>query len=169
MSGAGQEVCAIGKIHDIFNGKGCTKSVHTDGNMDGVDKTVEAVGEEFEGLIFTNLVDFDSLYGHRRDPQGYGKAIMELDSRLPEIMAAMKDEDILIITADHGNDPVHSGFDHTREYVPLLVYGRNVKPGVNLGTRNTFADCGRTISDYLGVPETLIGTSFLHEILTDRR
>ncbi len=169
VSGAGQEVCAIGKIHDIFNGKGCTKSVHTDGNMDGVDKTVEAVGEEFEGLIFTNLVDFDSLYGHRRDPQGYGKAIMELDSRLPEIMAAMKDEDILIITADHGNDPVHSGFDHTREYVPLLVYGRNVKPGVNLGTRNTFADCGRTISDYLGVPETLIGTSFLREILTDRR
>lgn len=169
VSGTGQEVYAIGKIHDIFNGKGCTKSVHTDGNMDGVDKTVEAVGEEFEGLIFTNLVDFDSLYGHRRDPQGYGKAIMELDSRLPEIMAAMKDEDILIITADHGNDPVHSGFDHTREYVPLLVYGRNVKPGVNLGTRNTFADCGRTISDYLGVPETLIGTSFLHEILTDRR
>lgn len=169
VSGTGQEVYAIGKIHDIFNGKGCTKSVHTNGNMDGVDKTVEAVGEEFEGLIFTNLVDFDSLYGHRRDPQGYGKAIMELDSRLPEIMAAMKDEDILIITADHGNDPVHSGFDHTREYVPLLVYGRNVKPGVNLGTRNTFADCGRTISDYLGVPETLIGTSFLREILTDRR
>ncbi len=167
VSGAGQVVYAVGKIHDIFNGRGCTESVHTDGNMDGIDKTIEAMGKEFEGLIFTNLVDFDSLYGHRRDPEGYGRAIMDFDMRLPEIIKAMKDEDLLIITADHGNDPVHAGFDHTREYVPLLVYGMSVKPGVNLGTRKTFADCGRTIADYLRVPGTAIGTGFLKDIIRD--
>lgn len=164
ISSAGKTVYAIGKIHDIFNGRGCTKSVHTDGNMDGIDKTLEAMEEEFEGLIFTNLVDFDSLYGHRRNPAGYGKAIMELDGRIPDIIEKMKDDDVLVITADHGNDPVHRGFDHTREFVPVLVYGKNIKAGHNLGTRKSFADCGQTISAYLGVEPTKIGKSFLEEI-----
>ncbi len=165
VSGAGQTVWAVGKINDIFNGQGITKSVHTTGNMDGVDKTLEAMKEDFGGLIFTNLVDFDSLYGHRRDPEGYGRAIMDFDRRLPEIKAAMHDEDILIITADHGNDPIHHGFDHTREYVPVLLYGVPVAAGVDLGTRHAFADCGQTIAEYLGVPATAEGESFLLEVL----
>ncbi|WP_303858180.1 phosphopentomutase [Aminicella lysinilytica] len=165
ISGAGQTVYAIGKISDIFNGQGVTKSFHTTGNMDGVDQTISAMGQDFGGFIFTNLVDFDSLYGHRRDPSGYGHAIMDYDSRLPEIIGAMKDEDILMITADHGNDPVHSGFDHTREYVPLMIYGKNIKAGVDIGTRRTFADCGQTIADYLGVYETRMGESFLGGLL----
>lgn len=161
ISGAGQTVYAIGKISDIFNGHGVTESVHTTGNMNGVDRTIEAIKEDFGGLIFTNLVDFDSLYGHRRNPSGYGRAIMDYDERLPEIIAAMKDEDILMITADHGNDPVHSGFDHTREYVPILVFGKNLKAGTELGTRKTFADCGQTIVDYLDITRTAMGDSFL--------
>lgn len=165
ISDAGQTVYAIGKIHDIFNGSGCTKSVHTESNMDGVDKTIEAMEEEFSGLIFTNLVEFDSLYGHRRNPEGYGNAIMDFDKRLPEIFQSMKDEDILIITADHGNDPTHSGFDHTREYVPIMIYGKNINPAVNLGTRKTFADLGQSIADYLGVQKTTMGESFLKEII----
>ena len=164
VSAAGQTVYAVGKIHDIFDGQGCTVSVHTDGNMDGVDKTLEAMKEDFGGLIFTNLVDFDSLYGHRRNPSGYGRAIMDYDGRLPEILAAMKEEDILVITADHGNDPVHSGFDHTREYVPILICGAGVRAGVDIGTRKTFADCGRTIAEYLGVEKTAMGESFLQDI-----
>lgn len=164
VSAAGQTVYAVGKIHDIFDGQGCTVSVHTDGNMDGVDKTLEAMKEDFGGLIFTNLVDFDSLYGHRRNPSGYGRAIMDYDGRLPEILAAMKEEDILVITADHGNDPVHSGFDHTREYVPILICGAGVRAGVDIGTRKTFADCGRTIAEYLGVEKTAMGESFLKDI-----
>jgi phosphopentomutase len=165
ISGTGQTVCAVGKIHDIFNGTGITESIHTTGNMDGVDKTLEAMERVEGGLIFTNLVDFDSLYGHRRDPEGYGRAIMELDGRLPEIMAAMREEDILIITADHGNDPVHTGWDHTREYVPIVIGGAPVKAGTCIGTRATFADCGRSICDYLGAPATAMGESFLQEIL----
>lgn len=162
---SGKRVHAVGKIRDIFNGRGCTASVHTSGNMDGVDKTLEAMRENFTGLIFTNLVDFDSLYGHRRDPEGYGKAIMDLDDRIPEIIAEMKPEDMLIITADHGNDPVHSGFNHTREYVPILIYGKNIKSGYNIGIRKSFADCGQTVSDYLGVEPTKIGQSFLEDII----
>ena len=164
VSAAGQTVYAVGKIHDIFDGQGCTVSVHTDGNMDGVDKTLEEMKEDFGGLIFTNLVDFDSLYGHRRNPSGYGRAIMDYDGRLPEILAAMKEEDILVITADHGNDPVHSGFDHTREYVPILICGAGVRAGVSIGTRKTFADCGQTIAEYLGVEKTAMGESFLKDI-----
>ena len=113
LSGAGQTVYAVGKIHDIFNGHGITESVHTESNDDGVTKTIEALRQEFEGLIFTNLVDFDSKYGHRRDPIGYGDAIEAFDRRLPEIMRAQKPGDLLILCADHGNDPVHTGFDHT--------------------------------------------------------
>lgn len=165
VKNSGQTVYAVGKISDIFNGQGVSRSVHTESNMDGVDKTIEALQQEFGGFIFTNLVDFDSQYGHRRDPEGYGKAIEEFDTRLPEILNAMGDEDILMICADHGNDPVHSGWDHTREYVPVLVYGKPVKPGVNLGIRGSFADISATVSDYLGVPQTELGVSFLKELI----
>lgn len=165
VKAAGKTVYAVGKISDIFNRKGVTEAVHTDNNMDGVDKTIEAIGMDFDGFVFTNLVDFDSQYGHRRDAKGYGKAIEEFDERLPEIMEALSDEDVLMICADHGNDPVHSGFDHTREYVPLLVYGKKVKAGVNLGIRKTFADIGATVADILGAEPTKIGESFKEVIL----
>lgn len=162
----GQTVFSVGKIEDIFNGQGVTESLHNKDNMDGVNHTIYALKQEFSGLIFTNLVDFDSLYGHRRDPVGYGRCLEEFDSRLPEIFNAMKKEDILILCADHGNDPVHSGWNHTREYVPLLVFGDSVRAGVNLGTGASFADIGATVCDYLGVEPTSAGTSFLNRILT---
>ena len=142
-----------------------TESVHTVSNMDGVDKTVEAMEKDFEGFIFTNLVDFDSMYGHRRNPEGYGQAIMDFDGRLPEIKAAMNPGDVLMLCADHGNDPVHSGTDHTREHIPLVVYGEEIKAGVNLGTRKSFADIGATIAEMLGAETTSIGESFAKEIL----
>lgn len=164
ISNAGQTVYAVGKINDIFNGSGVTRSVHTESNMDGVDKTIEALKEDFDGFIFTNLVDFDSKYGHRRDPIGYGKAIMEFDGRLPEIMDAMSDDDVLILCADHGNDPTHTGWDHTREYIPMVIYGKNIKGGVDVGVRDTFADIGATIADYLKVKEPVIGTSYLEMV-----
>ena len=164
VKNAGQEVLAVGKIHDIFDGRGITYSVHTTGNMDGCDKTLELLKEDFPGLLFTNLVDFDSLYGHRRDPAGYGRAIMEFDQRLEEIEAALRPEDILFVTADHGNDPIHSGFDHTREYVPLMVYGDGIRAGVILGTLSTYADLGQTCADYLGVSPTHIGESFMKKV-----
>ncbi len=160
----GKTVYAIGKISDIFNGRGVTQAVHTENNMDGVSKTIEALKQPLEGFIFTNLVDFDSKYGHRRDPVGYGKAIMEFDRRLPEVIMAMGDNDLLMICADHGNDPVHSGWDHTREYVPILVWGKKIKAGVDLGVRSSFADIGATIAEYLDAEPTLIGESFLKEI-----
>ena len=161
---SGKTVYTIGKIRDIFNGQGVTASVHTDNNMDGVDKTIEAIQMDFEGFIFTNLVDFDSKYGHRRDPVGYGRAIEEFDARLPEIIGTMKEEDVLILCADHGNDPIHTGWDHTREYVPIVLYGEEIKAGVNLGTRNSFADIGATISDILKTEKTSIGESFLVQV-----
>ncbi|MEY8365800.1 phosphopentomutase [Anaerovoracaceae bacterium 41-7] len=165
VSEAGQTVYAVGKISDIFNGCGVSTSVHTESNMDGVDQTIRALTDDFGGLIFTNLVDFDSKFGHRRDAEGYGRAIMEFDRRLPEITAAMGEDDILMICADHGNDPVHAGWDHTREYIPLVVYGKHVKAGVDLGTRKSFADIGASIAAYLGTEKTAIGESFLEEIL----
>ncbi len=164
IKASGKTVYAVGKIKDIFNGQGVSISVHTESNMDGVDKTIEAMHTDFEGLLFTNLVDFDSKFGHRRDAAGYGKAIEDFDRRLPEIMQAMKPEDLLILCADHGNDPAHAGWDHTREYVPVLLYGREVKPGVNLGTRKSFADISATIAEYLSVPKAQIGESFLNQI-----
>ncbi|MDF2655646.1 MAG: phosphopentomutase [Bacillota bacterium] len=164
ISEAGMLVYAIGKIKDIFNGQGVSLSVHTDSNMDGVDKTIQALHTDFEGFVFTNLVDFDSKYGHRRDPIGYGKCIEEFDKRLPEIMGAMKEDDILILCADHGNDPVHAGWDHTREYVPVVVWGKNLKPAVNLGTRGSFADISATIAEYLTVSKSEIGESFLEQL-----
>ena len=165
VKAAGKTVYAVGKISDIFNGKGVTEAVHTSGNMDGVDKTIQAIGMDFDGLIFTNLVDFDSQYGHRRDPLGYGRCIEEFDARIPQIISAMGEDDIMIICADHGNDPVHSGFDHTREYVPVLVFGKKVKAGADLGIRKTFADIGATVADILSAEPTKIGESFKEVIL----
>ena len=171
ISGAGMTVYAIGKIRDIFNGRGVTEAIHTESNDDGVTKTIEAIGKSFDGLIFTNLVDFDSKYGHRRDPAGYGKAIENFDRRLPEIVGAMADEDVLFLCADHGNDPVHTGFDHTREYVFCLVTGKNIRKNVDLGTRSSFADIGATVTDMLtsGIQRhtdrTSIGESFKNAII----
>lgn len=167
ISNVGMEVYAIGKINDIFNGSGVTKSVHTESNDDGITKTIEAINMDFDGLIFTNLVDFDSKYGHRRDAVGYGNAIDEYDRRLPEIIDAMKDDDILFICSDHGNDPVHMGFDHTREYIFCLAAGNMLKENVNLGTRNSFADIGATVTDLLtnGSKKTAIGESFKSVIM----
>ena len=162
---AGLEMYGVGKIGDIFNQKGLTTDIHTVSNMDGVDKTIEALKKDFDGFLFTNLVDFDSKYGHRRDAVGYGKCIEEFDARLPEIMEAMGQEDVLIITADHGNDPLAEGSDHTREYVPLLVYGKSCKKGVDLGIRKSFADVGVTVADILGTKMPVIGKSFKEEIL----
>lgn len=159
------EVAAVGKIEDIYNGKGITCAVHTKSNMDGVDKTLDYMDTIKEGLIFTNLVDFDMLYGHRNDPSGYGKALEEFDNRLQEIYSKMTDEDILIITADHGCDPTTSSTDHSREHIPVIVYGKHVKPGVNIGTRETFADIGKTILDFFNVKNELVGKSFLNEIM----
>ncbi|GAB1475555.1 phosphopentomutase [Bacillota bacterium] len=162
---SGMTVYAVGKISDIFNGCGVSISVHTESNSDGVDKTIEALHTDFEGLLFTNLVEFDSLFGHRRDGNGYGKALEAFDARLPEIMGAMKKDDILIICADHGNDPSHKGWDHTREYVPALIYGGPVKAGINLGTRESFADLAATVAEYLKIGDTPIGTGFLGDII----
>lgn len=165
ISRNGQEVYAVGKISDIFNGSGVTRAVHTESNQDGVDKTLIAMKEAFNGLIFTNLVDFDSKFGHRRNAEGYAGALEEFDTRMPELLAAMQPGDLLMICADHGNDPNHTGWDHTREAVPLLIRGEGVVAGKDLGTRDTFADIAATILDYLGIPErTPIGTSFLKEI-----
>ena len=158
---AGQTVWAVGKIEDIFNKCGVTDAVHTESNLDGIKKTIELLKEDFGGFIFTNLVDFDTKYGHRRDPEGYSACIEEFDSWLPEIMSTMKEEDILILCADHGNDPTHTGWDHTREYVPVIAYGKPFEGGRNLGTRDGFGDIGATIADYLGVEFTGRGKSFL--------
>lgn len=164
IAGAGKETYAIGKIRDIFDGQGVKRWVHTEDNMDGVDKTIEALKMDFQGLIFTNLVDFDSKYGHRRDPEGYGKAIEAFDRRLPELLSAMKEEDVLFLCADHGNDPVHSGWDHTREHVPVVIFGEQIKAGVDLGIRDSFADIGATVCQMLGAAPTSVGNSFLSEI-----
>jgi len=169
VKNAGKVVYAVGKISDIFDGQGVTEAVHTDNNMDGVDKTIEAINKDFEGLIFTNLVDFDSKFGHRRDPEGYGTAIEEFDARIPEILASLKDDDLLMICADHGNDPAHTGTDHTREHVPFIAYGKALEglgiEELNLGTRKSFADVGATIAELLGVDPTPIGESFAGKIL----
>lgn len=163
----GLQVRAVGKIWDIFNGKGITHDVHTQDNMDGIDKTFEWLRDDFEGILFTNLVDFDSRYGHRRDLSGYGKALEYFDRRIPELLNAMKPSDVLILTADHGNDSAFKGTDHTREYIPILVVGEGVRPGAAIGTRESFTDIATTVSDILGIPATPYGKSFLPLISTD--
>lgn len=164
MKDAGLDVIAIGKISDIYDGEGVTQSLRTISNMDGMDKLVETVDMNFTGISFLNLVDFDALYGHRRDPEGYGKALEEYDTRLPEVFAKMRETDLLIITADHGNDPVAPGTDHTREYVPLLVYSKQIAEGKELPLRETFADIGATVAENFHVKMPNYGKSFLNEL-----
>ncbi|MDO4753770.1 MAG: phosphopentomutase [Bacillota bacterium] len=164
---SGLEVKAVGKISDIFDGEGITESVHTRSNVDGMEKTVLYMSQDFSGIIFTNLVDFDSKYGHRRNPIGYGSALEEFDRELPKVLNAMKEEDILVICADHGNDPCFHGTDHTREYIPILVYGKNLASDVNIGTRGSFSDIGATVAEYLAVPHHGRGESFLHRVVRD--
>ena len=161
----GLDVLALGKIHDIYDGEGITESVRTVSNMDGVDKLLEALDKEFTGLSFINLVDFDALFGHRRDPEGYGKALEEFDARLPELIAKLKEDDLLIITADHGNDPVHNGTDHTREYVPLLAFSKRFNGGGELPMRQSFADVGATVADNFKVNWPGAGVSFLENLV----
>ena len=160
IKSANKTVYAVGKIFDIFAGKGVTQKVFTTSNLDGIEKTLKALDTDFNGLCFINLVDFDMLYGHRQDINGYAKALTEFDRYLPEITTKMRDDDILVITADHGCDPGDASTDHTREYTPLIVYGKSVKP-INLGTRKTFADIAATVADYLDVDFKCDGESFL--------
>jgi len=155
---------AIGKISDIFDGEGVSKAIRTKTNMDGMDKLIDVIKQPFHGLNFLNLVDFDALFGHRRDPAGYAKALEEFDGRLPEVFDAMLDDDLLIITADHGNDPTHEGTDHTREYVPLLVYSKRFKQGKDLGTLTTFSDLGATVAENFSVKMPQYGKSFLNQL-----
>ena len=161
----GMEVVAIGKIEDIFEHRGMTRADHTTNNADGIEKTIQYMKEEFEGILFTNLVDTDMVYGHRNDVEGYAGALEYFDSKLPEIMAQLKDEDILIVTADHGCDPTTPSTDHSREYVPVLICGKNVKEGVDLGVRKAFTDLGQTVADYLGLDAKFEAESFLQNIL----
>ncbi len=165
LNAEGIPVIGIGKIGDIYGHSGLTEEIHTKDNMDGIDKTIAAIKEIKKGLIFTNLVDFDMLYGHRNDVKGYANALIEVDSRLPEIMRMLKDSDMFIITADHGCDPTTSSTDHSREYVPLLVYGKKLKSGINLGTRKTFADIGQTIAEIFDIGRMNNGSSFLKEVV----
>ena len=163
LSEQGKDVWAIGKINDIFVGSGITRTVRTVNNEDGINKTLEWMKEDFEGLCFINLVDFDMTYGHRNDVEGYAKALTYFDSRLPELVAGLREDDLLIITADHGCDPGTPSTDHSREHVPVVIIGEKIKPG-NLGTRYSFADTGKTILEYLGVTGDICGESYLKEI-----
>jgi phosphopentomutase len=160
----GYEVRGVGKIEDIFSGQGITHSVHIENNMDGVDKTIQWMNEDFSGILFTNLVDFDMLYGHRNNIEGYARAIADFDRRIPEILKALKNDDILFITADHGCDPSTESTDHSREYTPLIVTGKNIKKGVNLNTRESFSDIATTVAEYLGITGQIEGQSFFDKI-----
>lgn len=163
LKDAGFDVVCIGKIASIYDSMGVTEDLTAKNNQQTIDQTINALRAVSRGLIFSNLVDFDMLYGHRRDTEGYAKALEHFDSHLPAIIDALRDDDLLILTADHGNDPTFPGSDHTREYVPLLVYGKNAKPGVDLGTRGSLADIGQTIAENFSIklPD---GESFLTEI-----
>ena len=158
------EVVCIGKIASIYDSIGVTADLTAKNNEQSIDQTIKALQDSTRGLIFSNLVDFDMLYGHRRDTEGYAKALEHFDSRLPEIESAMGDDDVMMITADHGNDPTFRGSDHTREYAPLLVYGKTARPGINLGTRDSLADIGQTIAENFGL-KLSAGKSFLDQII----
>ena len=160
------DVIAVGKISDIFAGKGVTEMVRTASNAEGIERTIEYMKKDFNGLCFINLVDFDMMYGHRNDVDGYAKELTYFDENLPRIMEGLQEDDILMITADHGCDPSTPSTDHSREHTPLVMVGKNVKAGANLGTRETFADISATILDYFGIHGKTEGTSFLNDILT---
>ncbi|EFR32084.1 phosphopentomutase [Eremococcus coleocola] len=164
LKDAGLDVISVGKIADIFNNQGITESNRTKSNMHGVDTLLEVMKKDFKGLSFTNLVDFDALYGHRRDPEGYAQALEDFDARIPELQAAMQEDDLLMITADHGNDPTYKGTDHTREYVPILVWGPSLKEPKKLKAKN-YADIAATISDNFKVKATENGKSFLDQLI----
>lgn len=160
----GFDTIAVGKIYDIFAKKGITEHYHTVSNEDGENKTIELLDKDFEGLCFVNLVDFDMLYGHRNDVDGYAKAIGEFDKKLGVIIDKLQLNDILMITADHGCDPATPSFDHSRENVPLLIFGKNVKSGVNLGVKEGFNNIAKTVLDYFNLPNEFAGNSFLDDI-----
>jgi phosphopentomutase len=160
----GYDVLAIGKISDIYDGEGVTKSLRTVSNMDGMDKLMETIHTDFTGLSFLNLVDFDALFGHRRDPIGYGKALEEFDARLTDVLKELREDDLLMITADHGNDPVHYGTDHTREYVPLILFSKMFQETNELPVSKTFSDIGATIADNFGVSLPKFGQSLLPKL-----
>ncbi|WP_435367989.1 phosphopentomutase [Paenibacillus pasadenensis] len=164
LKDSGLDVVAIGKISDIFDGEGVTRSIRTASNSEGMERLTEVCGESFTGISFLNLVDFDALYGHRRDPKGYGQALEEYDAQLPAVLDKLTEDDLLIVTADHGNDPTYSGTDHTREFVPLIVYSPRFKEGRELPLRLTFADVGATVADNFGVKLPEHGKSFLKEL-----
>jgi phosphopentomutase len=157
------DVVCIGKIASIYDSMGVTQDLIAKNNEQSIEQTIKALNDSTRGLIFSNLVDFDMLYGHRRDTEGYAKALEHFDSRLPEIESAMRDDDVMMITADHGNDPTFPGSDHTREYAPLLVYGKTSRPGINLGTRDSLADIGQTIAANFGLC-LIAGESFLSKL-----
>ena len=163
LADADLDVVCIGKIASIYDSLGVTQDLTAKNNEQSITQTIRALGDRTRGLIFSNLVDFDMLYGHRRDTEGYAKALEHFDTRLPEIEAAMRDDDLMMITADHGNDPTFPGSDHTREYAPLLVFGKSARPGVNLGTRPSLADIGQTIAHNFSL-HLAAGTSFLTEL-----
>jgi len=160
----GFDVIGVGKIEDIFAKEGITEAIHTRDNQHGIDVTIDYMKQSNKGLIFTNLVEFDSKWGHRNDFVGYANGLKEFDERLPEIMNSMKGNDILLITADHGCDPTTPSTDHSREYVPLLVYGRNIKKNINLGSGKTFANIGQTVADIFKLKPLSVGESFLERI-----
>lgn len=157
------DVIAVGKINDIFAGQGITEYVYTKNNEEGIERTLEYLDKDFEGLCFINLVDFDMLYGHRNDVDGYAKALTHFDNRLPAILDKLREEDILMITADHGCDPLTPSTDHSREYTPWIIYGKQVKENNNLGTRESFSDIAKTITDYFGIWSDIKGESALHK------
>jgi phosphopentomutase len=165
VKAASRPVVAIGKIEDLFAGRGVTRAIHTSSDDDGMDRVLSEVRETRDGLLFANLVDFDSQYGHRNDVEGYARNLERFDGRLAELLPGLRQGDLLIVTADHGNDPTTPSTDHSREYVPLIATGSLVRRGADLGTRQTFADLGQTLADIFGVGELPHGKSFLHELL----
>jgi phosphopentomutase len=165
MLAAGHHVSAVGKVSDLFAGRGISESHPTKSDSEGVDRVEQLMTTQARGLIFANLVDFDTLYGHRNDPGGYAKNLERFDARLPALTARLRDDDLLVITADHGNDPTTPSTDHSREHVPVLLYGKKVKAGADIGTRATFADLGQTLAEVFGVGPLSNGTSFVQDIM----
>ena len=164
LKDADYDVIALGKINDIYDGEGVTKAVRTKSNMDGMDKLIDTAKEDFSGISFLNLVDFDALYGHRRDKPGYAQAIKDFDERLPELIDVLQEDDLVIITADHGNDPTADGTDHTREYIPVLMFSPKINKYYELRQDDTFSSIGATIADNFDVQLPKYGSSYLAEM-----
>ena len=166
LKDAGLDVISIGKINDIFDGEGITRALKSKSSVHGMEQTIDVAGEDFTGLCFVNLVDFDALWGHRRNPQGYARELEAFDEKLGILLAALREDDLLMITADHGNDPTYTGTDHTREKVPFLAYAKSMAQGGKLPEQETFAVIGATVADNFGVPmpEGTIGHSLLGEL-----